>query len=259
MRQAGSWSSRLYVRGPDYGRFMDPGDWTAAEWGAFGQVGALVVAAVAGVLVWLQVRQGRQVRDDQTRPYVIVDFEFRGTLVAIAVENIGTTPAREVRFRFAPPLQRPTRDGLDEVAIFVEGVPMIAPARRILIPYGDGPSLFSEDSNARLRYEVHLEYTDLGGKKRYIDPPLILDLAPYKHSLVGRDDLHQIYQNLKGVKELMKSWTSDRRLKVNTLSQSEVDEHHRQWYEQRQAEQWEAVKREHSTESNAVDTSTDDT
>ena len=33
---------------------MDIRQWGAAEWGAFGQVGALVVATVAGVLVGLQ-------------------------------------------------------------------------------------------------------------------------------------------------------------------------------------------------------------
>ncbi len=45
---------------------MDLSHWGAAEWGAFGQVGALVVAVVAGLLVWLQVLQGRQVREEQT-------------------------------------------------------------------------------------------------------------------------------------------------------------------------------------------------
>ncbi len=57
---------------------MNPTAWQAAEWAAFGQVGALVVAIVAGALVWLQVRHGRQIREDQNRPYVIVDFELRG-------------------------------------------------------------------------------------------------------------------------------------------------------------------------------------
>jgi hypothetical protein len=73
-----------------YGQAMDLSQWDAAEWGAFGQVGALVVATVAGILVWLQVRHGRQVLEDQTRPHVIVDFEFRGMLVLITVKNIGT-------------------------------------------------------------------------------------------------------------------------------------------------------------------------
>src|SRR5687768_16155367 len=44
-----------------------PATWGAAECGAFGQLGALLVAVVAGLLVWLPVRQGSAHREDQTR------------------------------------------------------------------------------------------------------------------------------------------------------------------------------------------------
>jgi hypothetical protein len=60
-----------------------------------------------------------------------------------------------------------------------------------------------------------------------------LDLTPYKHTLVERDDLHQIYQNLKDIKTVMKSWTSGKRLRVNTVTQTEVDEQNRLWREER--------------------------
>jgi hypothetical protein len=214
---------------------MDPRQWGAAEWGAFGQVGALVVATVAGVLVWLQVRHGRQVREDQTRPYVIVDFEFQGMLVMIAVRNIGTTPAREVRIGFDPPLQSPLEDSPMDFAVFSEGIPMLAPGRAIRLAFGTGPQFFpDEGEGVPLRYEARVQYTNLEGK-RYEDPPLILDLLPFKHSAVDREDLHQIYQNLKDIKNLMKSWTSERRLRVNTETQAEVSARHQQWLEDRQA------------------------
>jgi hypothetical protein len=210
-------------------------DWHAAQWGAFGQVGALVVAIVAGILVYQQVRQGRDIREDQTRPYVVVDFEFTGQFVSVAVKNIGTTPARDVRFHFEPSFQQHDRSDPEEVAVFRDGIPMVAPGRRIAIPYGNGPDIYSDDQQETpVRYDVLLTYTDLSGKRRYDDPPMILDLTPFKHSLVDREDLHQIYQNIKGIKELMKSWTSERRLKVNTITQAEVSGRQRQLLERQQ-------------------------
>lgn len=76
---------------------------------------------MAGLLVWLQVHQGRQVREDQTRPYVIVDFEFRGMLVLVSVRNLGATPAANVRIAFDRPLESPTK-GLnpERFAVFSE-------------------------------------------------------------------------------------------------------------------------------------------
>lgn len=209
--------------------------WGAAEWGAFGQVGALVVATVAGLLVWLQVRQGRQIREDQTRPYVIVDFEFLGLMVLLTVRNIGTTPARDVHIRFDPPLQSPLEGDPMEFAVFSEGIPMLAPGRAIEHTFGDGPQFFPEDGPAvPLRYEARVRYANLDGKK-YNDPPLVLDLLPFKNSAVDREDLHQIQQHLKEIRNLMKSWTSENRLRVNTETQAEVTERHRQWLKARQA------------------------
>lgn len=49
------------VGGDRYLQDVNPTAWHAAEWGAFGQVGALVVAIVAGLLVRLQAHHGRQV------------------------------------------------------------------------------------------------------------------------------------------------------------------------------------------------------
>jgi hypothetical protein len=229
------------VGGVLYRRGMDLSARSSTEWAAFGQVGALIVAVAAGVLVWLQVRQGRHIREDQTRPYVIVDFEFRASFVAIAIDNIGTTAARDVEFRFDPPLKTPAGNDL-KIAIFSDGVPMIAPGRRILIPYGSGTSLFSDDNTAPLRYKVRLHYTDLTGKRRYDDPVLVLDLGPYKHSMIGRDDLHQIYQNLKAIKQLMTSWTKERRLGVNVQTQAEVDQRDEEWYEERRDQEWDLLR-----------------
>lgn len=91
------------------------------------------------------------------------------------------------------------------------------------------------DESVPLRYAAKVKYSGHEGRKLYHDADLVLDLTPYKHTLIERDDLHQIYQNLKEIKTLMKSWTSDQRLRINTVTQAELEEQHRRWREERAA------------------------
>jgi hypothetical protein len=224
---------------------MDPSRWEAAEWGAFGQVGALVAAVVAGVLVWLQVRQGRQVREDQTRPYVIVDFEFRGLLVMLTVSNIGTTPATDIRIEFDRPLESPTR-GMDanRFAVFSEAIPMLAPGRKINLTFGNGPDFFpGAGEGVPLRYVANVKYCALEHRrsswrkpKTYADPPLVLDLQPFKHAAVDRDDLHDIASKIRLIEQTVSKWTSRGRLNVNTIAQAEINADEQAFWEEHQAE-----------------------
>lgn len=114
---------------------------------------------------------------------------------------------------------------------------MLAPNRVVTFPLGQGPDLVPENGEPTVptRYAVEITYTDLQGSRRYEDPPIILDLEPFKHSLVDREDLHQIYQNLKEIKNLMKSWTSEQRLRISAITQREVDDRNRARFEQYQA------------------------
>lgn len=231
---------------------MNLGEWQAADWAAFGQVGALLIAIVAGVLVWLQVQHGQQVREEQTRPYVIVDFEFRGVMVMLAVTNIGSTPAKDVRINFDKPLVSPTKAvNPESFAVFREPIPMLAPGRKIVVMFGSGFDFFREGESAPRRYVARLEYSPLDEARRswrrskpYQDPPLVLDLEPFKYATLERDNLHQINESLKKIKSVMESWTSGQRLRINTIMQGELDERDAEWYRQRRSEEWEQIKEE---------------
>jgi hypothetical protein len=68
-------------------------DWAAVTaWAAWATVAVYVVL---GIFAWIQVLQARRLREEQARPFVIVDFE-PGFLVYLTVENIGRTMARDV-------------------------------------------------------------------------------------------------------------------------------------------------------------------
>jgi hypothetical protein len=100
----------------------------------------------------------------------------------------------------------------------------MAPGSAIRVYFGMGPDFFPTDGEGvPLRYKVEVRYSDLGGTRNYIDPPNILDLAPFKHTSVDRDDLHGIAQRVKGIEQAMKHSTQRGRLGVNSITQAEID------------------------------------
>ncbi|WZH51580.1 MAG: hypothetical protein PIR53_16345 [Nocardioides alkalitolerans] len=70
-------------------------------------MGALLVAVVAGILVWAQVQHAKKVRKEQNRSHMLSDFEFEGREVVFALWSISASPAMNVRIHFDQPLQDP--------------------------------------------------------------------------------------------------------------------------------------------------------
>lgn len=201
---------------------MGTRDWGAAEWSAFSSVGALVVAVIVGGFVAIQVLQAKRLREEQARPYVILDFEFKGWFVHLVVKNIGATPARDVKIEFDKPLEVPDRTRRpNDFEIFRAPIPMIAPGRVIRVRFGAGPDFFKDDVDVPLNYQATVTYSDLHGKKRFDDPPLVLDLLPYKNTVVGADRLAEVAQATKGIERILKRWggNSDT-LKVGAVNQT---------------------------------------
>ena len=105
------------------------------RWSAIGDAataGTFFVAALAAVVAGVQLWLTRQVRLDQTRPYVMVSLEPGITwfnFVDILVQNIGVGPAHDVSITVDPPLARaddsdPT---LTTARYFNETVPLMPP------------------------------------------------------------------------------------------------------------------------------------
>jgi hypothetical protein len=203
---------------------MDPRDWNAAEWSAFGSVGALVVAVVVGTFIWVQVLQAMHQRRDAARPYVIVDFDFKSTYVYLTVKNIGASAAYDVTIGFDKPLEVPNakRDP-NSYAMFSSPIPMIAPGRVMKVPFGDAREIFKDDVNVALAYRAMVTYAarpDVKAKS-INDPPLVLDLRPYKNTIIGADRVSEIARATKGINETLGRWSDNRdALRVRTINQN---------------------------------------
>lgn len=94
-------------------QLMDIAAVDAAAWQAWGTWATVAVSVVVGVFIWQQVRglkqqvkEAKDLREAEMRPYVVVDFEVfeRRPIILLTVANVGRTLARNVRLAFDPPL-----------------------------------------------------------------------------------------------------------------------------------------------------------
>jgi len=211
--------------------------WGASEWAAFGSVGALVVYVVLGVIALRQLRESRRLRELEYRPYVIVDFFFKGFFVFLEVRNTGRNPARDVSVSFDKELVPSDDRRSANFSIFDQPIPMMAPGRVIRLPLGLGPAFFKEGQTAPLSYEVRVKYKDMSGKT-HCDPPLLLDLSPYQHTVPPRDDAADLVAAVREIRDAHKKWTSNSGLKVVATDHLRVERHRDRvdhWYDVRHA------------------------
>src|SRR6266496_1022633 len=137
-------------------------NWPAvAAWAAWATVGIYVVL---GLFAWRQVHEARKLREEQARPFVIVDFE-PGFLVYLTVENLGRTMARDVSIHFDKPLQSslPDRRELDESPLFREPILALPPGKKIRVLFDQ----FDGRTEAKLpfTYDVEVRYRGPTGNK----------------------------------------------------------------------------------------------
>lgn len=180
-------------------------NWTADTWVAISQLGTLIVAGVAALFARHQVLEARRIREDQARPFVIVDIQpgpGAGHLLHLVVENIGTTAAQDVHITFDPPLEQSNDSGypLAESVLVREGIRMLPPGRCIRAFFDAGPDRLKTD--LPMRYDVTVMLKDARGRP---EPPqqYVLDLG----YLFGLTAIHEfgIHDAAKAITEIQKS------------------------------------------------------
>jgi hypothetical protein len=190
---------------------LNPFRWTAEDWTAVATCGTLLVAAVAAAFAIIQVRDARKLREDQARPFVVVDLQssLASThLVNLVIENVGKTLARDVRIKFSPAIKS-TLDTeerkLADSALLRNGVPAMPPGRKI--------TALLDASHQRVRTTLPSKYTatvycdDANGKPQ---EPLeyVLDMG-IRYGVLNAEVLgvHDIAITLKNMSDHFRQWS----------------------------------------------------
>ena len=190
-----------------------PWEWSASAWSSL----TFVVLVVAAVLTWRQVKEAQRVREDQSRPFVLIDFLLFEVAIEIRIANIGSTLARDVRFEFDRPLES-TQDGNDwkvgALNIVTSGIPSLAPGREIPLFFDLFPARIK--AGLPLTYSVQVSYSDAYRKRRYSEQ-MVLDLEAFLGTgAVTRNGLHEVHKELKSIATTIHRWSDRSGLKVLT-------------------------------------------
>lgn len=186
----------------------------AAAWATF------AVLVVTAAFAWRQVREAARLRREQTRPFVIVQYEFRSVLIQLAIHNVGKTVARNVRIEIDQPLK--SRQFGDrkfaEMALFTEGIPNLAPGQAIRVHFDHFPNRV--EAGLPMRYKARVTYDDHNGRRLPTDE-FILDLAPYVQAAREPNGVHELVEAVEQLRKEIGKWTDGSRgLLVNAVDRT---------------------------------------
>ena len=190
---------------------LDVPDFTPEEWTALATGLQAVIVAIAALVAVFQVREARRLREDQARPFVVVDFDVNDPpLIHITIANIGKTMARSVRVQVAPTLESSLDDKgppepIAKLSIFTEEILSMAPGKVIRLLFDSFPQ--REEARAQGRdledaYKVTVRYRGerrLLRRSSYRDT-MPLDLGAYRNiQYVNRRTVHDLYGQVKKI------------------------------------------------------------
>jgi hypothetical protein len=213
--------------------------WTVERVIALATAGQLVVLVAAALYARAQVREARELREDQARPFVVVDFDVReGYLVYLVVANLGKTMARNVRIDVHPPFECSFDSmvpvPMAKLKLFTEPIPSLAPGKWIEFVFD---TLRRRGKELPSVYRVTLRYE---GERGPLPPDeLTLDLDLYRNmTMVRRDTIHNVSETLTKLLRRFEQWSAGPEGGLLVLSPEDKrrrNEEFRAWVEEEQA------------------------
>lgn len=159
----------------------------------------LAGVATALLTYWYVAYTARMVRHmiqaarEESRPYVVADFEYEDHIIYVVVSNLGKTPAADVVIRFTPELE-----GMCNLSqtIFKDRIRFLPPQRAIKSVVHVSWEFFDEKDERPTEYDVHITYRRVNSRDRYVER-YRLDLAWFQHiTSVSRKGVHEIADSL---------------------------------------------------------------
>jgi hypothetical protein len=166
----------------------------------------LLVVVAAAIFAWSQLSEARRLREDQTRPFVIVDLDSQvRPFFDLVVKNVGTTMARDVTIRFEPELKS-SLDDFDpsKLKMFNDGISTFPPGKEIRTLFDSGPQRFNADLPDV--YEVTVMYKDARGRKDF-EETMHVDFGLYwDRTNINVHGVHEVAKEVKKIREEIVAW-----------------------------------------------------
>lgn len=210
-------TSVLAMNAPDFA------SWSPAAWSALAAgVTVLVLIVAAGIALW-QAQEARRLREEQSRPFVTIDFEVpSASLVNLVIQNVGKTVARDVTFEFDQP---PTRalekmhsqeEGTPfaESLLLTRGIPTLPPGKEINTLFDS--FIHRKKEEFPDSYTVTVRYRDHASKRKFEDV-YVLDIGFYRGlGFLTVKGMHELVKEVENLRKELHKWTGHGGLNVLT-------------------------------------------
>ncbi|WIE72358.1 hypothetical protein [Curtobacterium sp. MCJR17_020] len=175
--------------------------WTAI--GALATAGTFLIALAAAWIALRQVKQARELAEEQARPYVVAYIEERpesSKMLSLVLRNIGHTAARKLQVSVDPPFVRAREDvgghHFMDAVFLQETTDVLAPQAELSNFLDSGPERYATDLPGA--FSVKLRYEDRAGAELTDEYKLDFtagrgDLRPEIHGL------HHIAKTLRAI------------------------------------------------------------
>ena len=200
--------------------------------------GQLLLISLAAVFGWRQLAHAKDLRDAQTRPFVVIDLgSSRQGFFDLVVTNIGSTMARDVTFEFDPPMVT-SKKYMDiyELKAFEAGISTLPPGKEFRTLLDFGPPRYEEKLPDF--YRVKVNYRGDPGDRTYAEE-MDLDFALYwNRRYITLRDIHDVHRQLETIAKEMHRWRPG--IGSGLLAVSPEDVRKRQDQTQRDLEEYRA-------------------
>jgi hypothetical protein len=171
------------------------------------------VLGLAAVVANRQLKEAQSTREEQSRPFVGIDFETRKGMIHLVVTNTGRTMARDVRFKFSPDLtsslDKPREQdpwSIASLKMFSDGIPTLPPGKRIVTLFDSSfqrkPTEFPD------WYSVEVSYDNASKRQSYRET-IDLDFGIYWGLIrIEEKDAHDIHRRLEELVKEVKKWSA---------------------------------------------------
>jgi hypothetical protein len=170
----------------------------------------LLVLVAAAIFAWRQVREARVLREEQNRPFVVVDIEVEsGYMMYLEIVNMGTSLARDVRIEIDPPLESAIDIQVNKLKMLNEGIATLAPGKKYRTFFEMSFRRNEDRPDLPLNHKARVRYRDEKGKRSF-DETLILDMGQYMHMhTVTRHGIHDVHKQLEAIQKTLKGWSAN--------------------------------------------------
>jgi hypothetical protein len=189
------------------------------------QMGVIIVAAFLTyrqvVATRQQVEEARRLREEQSRPFVVVDLDISNLpLVFLTVSNLGRTIAQQVRIEFDPPLassfdnRAPTEEDkqagrplppLVPFDVFADEIPSIVPGKVIRTLFDSLVAERREDLPESYRVTVRYE-DDRGGSHK---EEMWIGFGSYGNLQYLRErTIGDVHRELEKIANTLRQWSN---------------------------------------------------